>query len=172
MMNGVISWLPTSLVWLTLKRSWHVSSVVKTARHCEHVNDMTFSAIASGGKCHWPKVLWKVSVLPITFLGGSSGGVGGGGDSVGGSVTGVTGNVGGCGGVTGGTGSGTGRRLIGVAGGGVSGKCGGARLAQRYLTTHPGTPCFDSFPRSVVFWVLFFEIWEDMLGAVSGPEHQ
>jgi hypothetical protein len=148
------------------------------ALHWGQVNDMTFSAIASGGKCHWPKMLRKMPVLPITFLGGGSGGVGGiggvggGGDGVGGSVTGVTGNVGGCGGVTGGTGSGTGRSLIGVAGGGVSGKCGGARLAQRYLTTHPGTPCFDSFPRSVVFWVLFFEIWEDMLGAVSGPEHQ
>jgi hypothetical protein len=86
-------------------------------------------------------------------------------------VTGVTGNVGGCGGVTGGTGGGTGRRLIGVAGGGVSGKCGGARLAQRYLTTYPGTPCFDSFPRSVVFRVLLLEVREYMLGAVSGPEH-
>jgi len=123
-------------------------------------------------------VLRKVSALPITFLGGGSGGVGGdggvggGGDSVGGSVTGVTGNVGGCGGVTGGTGGGTGRSLIGVAGGGVSGKCGGARLAQRYLTTHPGTRRFDSFPRAVVFRVLLLEVWEHMLGAVSGPEHQ
>ena len=126
-----------------------------------------------------------MSVLPITFLGGGSsggggeGGVGGGGDSVGGSgdsvggsVTGVTGNVGACCGVTGGTGGGTGRSLIGVAGGGVSGKCGGARLAQRYLTTHPGAPCFDSFPRSVVFRVLLLEVGEYMLGAVSGPEHQ
>jgi len=136
------------------------------------------SVIASGGKRYWPKVLRKVSVLPITFLGGGSGGfggdcgAGGGGDSVGGSVNGVTGNVGGCGGVSGGTGGGAGRSLIGVAGGGVSGKRGGARFAQRYLTTHPGTPCFDSFPRSVVFWVLLLEVWEYMLGAVSGPEHQ
>jgi hypothetical protein len=119
-----------------------------------------------------------VSALPITFLGGGSGGVGGdggvggGADSVGGSVTGVTGNVGGRGGVAGGTGGGTGRRLIGVAGGSVSGKCGDARLAQRYLTTHPGTPCFDSLPRSVVVRVLLLEVREYMLGAVSGPEHQ
>jgi hypothetical protein len=119
-----------------------------------------------------------VSVLPIMFLGGGGsgfggdGGAGGGGDSVGGSVTGVTDNVGGCGGVTGGTGSGTGRSLIGVAGGSVSCKCGGARLAQRYLATHPGAPCFDSFTRSVVFRVFLFKVREDMLGAVSGPEHQ
>ncbi len=60
-------------------------------------------------------------------------------------MTGVIGNVGGCGGVTGGTGGGTSRSLICVARGGVGGKCGRARLAQRYLTTHPGTPCFDSW---------------------------
>ena len=87
-------------------------------------------------------------------------------------MTGVTGNVGGCGGVTGGTGGSTGRSLIGVAGGDVSGKCDGARLAQRYLTTHPGTRRFDSFPRAVVFRVLLLEVWKYMLGAVSGPEHQ
>jgi hypothetical protein len=119
-----------------------------------------------------------VSVLPITFLGGGSGGVGGdggvggGGERVGGSVSGVTGNVGGCGGVTGGAGGGTGRSLIGVAGGGVSGNCGGARLAARYLSTHPGMPCFDGFPRSVVFRVLLLEVWKYMLGAVSRPERQ
>jgi len=119
-----------------------------------------------------------VSVLPITFLGGDSGGVDGGGgvgggrDSVGGGVTGVTGDVRGCGGVGSSTGGGTGCSLIGVAGGGVGSKCGGARLAERYLTTHPGTPCFDSPPRSVVFRVLLLEVWEHMLGAVCGPEHQ
>ena len=86
-------------------------------------------------------------------------------------MTGVTGNVGGCGGVTGGTGGGTGRSLIGVAGGGMGGKCGGARLAHRYLTTHPGTPCFEGSARSVVFRVLLLEVREYMLGAVSGPEH-
>jgi hypothetical protein len=130
----------------------------------------------SGKRCR-PEVLRKVSVLPITFLGGGGGGGGGGdggvgdgGDSVGGGVAGVTGHVGGCGGMTGGTGGGTGCSVIGVAGGGVGGNCGGARLAARYLTTHPGTPCFDGFPRSVVVWVLLLEVWEYMLGAVSRPE--
>jgi hypothetical protein len=80
--------------------------------------------------------------------------------------------VGGCGGVTGGAGGGAGRRLIGVAGGGVGGNCGGARLAHRNLTTHPGTPCFEGIPRSVVFRVLLLEVWEYVLGAFSGPEHQ
>jgi hypothetical protein len=113
-----------------------------------------------------------VSVLPITFRSGGSGGggVGGGGDSVGGGVTGVTGHVGGCGGVTGGTGGGAARSLIGFAGGGVSSNCGGARLAHRYLATHPGTRCFDSFPRPVVCRVLLLEVREHVLGAVGGPE--
>ncbi len=87
-------------------------------------------------------------------------------------MTGVTGNMGGCGGVTGGAGGGTGCTFIGIAGGGVGANRGGARLAQRYLTTHPGTACFDGFPRSVVFRVLLLEVWKYMLGAVSGPEHQ
>jgi len=119
-----------------------------------------------------------VSVLPITFLGGGSGGVGGNGgigggsDSIGGSVSGVTDNMGSCGGVTGSAGGGTGSRLIGVAGGGVGGKCGGARITQSYLTAHPGTPCFDSFPRSVVSREHLLEVWKYMLSAVSGPEHQ
>lgn len=125
----------------------------------------TASGIASGGKRYWPKVLRKVPVLPITFLGGGrggvtgDGGVGGGSDSVGGGVT--------CG-----TGCGAGSRLIGIAGGGVSGKCGGARLAHRYLTTHPGTPCFDCIPRTVVSRILLLKVWEHMLGAVCRPEHQ
>jgi hypothetical protein len=123
---------------------------------------LAFCSVRLSGKRYWPKVLRKVSVLPITFLGGGSGGgdggVGGGADGVGGGVSGVTGNVGGCGGVTGGTGGGTSRSLIGVAGGGVGGNRGGARLPQRYLTTHPGTSCFDSFPRSVVFRVLLVEV--------------
>jgi hypothetical protein len=110
----------------------------------------------------------KVSVLPITFLGGGDGACGD--DGVSGSVTGVTGNVGGCGGVTGSTGGGASCSLIGVAGGGVGGKCGGARLAQGDLATHPGTHCFYSFPRSVVFRALLLEVREDMFGAVCGPE--
>jgi hypothetical protein len=119
-----------------------------------------------------------MSVLPIVFPGGDSGGGGGGGgasgrgDSVSGSVTGVSGNVGGCGGVTSGTGSGTGRSLIGVAGGGVSGRRGGARLAHRHLTAHPGTSCFNSLPRSVVLRGLLLEVREHALCAVGGPEHK
>ena len=71
-------------------------------------------------KCYWPKVSWKVSGPPTTFVGGSAGvngarGVGGGLDSVAGSMSGVTGNVGRCGSVAGGT----------------SGKRGGSGLAQR-----------------------------------------
>jgi hypothetical protein len=107
-----------------------------------------------GGKHYWPKVLRQVSDLPIAFLGSSDVG-----DCVGGSVTGVTGSVGGRGSATGRTGGGAGRSLIGVAGGGVGGKCGGARLAHRYLTTHPGTPRFDSFPRPVVYRVMLLEAW-------------
>jgi hypothetical protein len=121
---------------------------------------------------------WKASALPITFRGGSSSGVGGdrggggGLDSVGGGVTGVTGHVSGCGGVTGSPGGSSCRSVIGVAGGGVGGKCGGARLAHRYLATRPGPPCFDGFARPVVFRVVLLEVWEHVLGAVGGPEHQ
>jgi hypothetical protein len=138
----------------------------------------TASAIASGAKRYRPKVLRKASVLPITFLGtrssrvGGDCGVGGGGYSVVGSVRGVTGNVDGRGSVSGGTGGGAGRTSIGVAGGGVGGKCGGARLARRNLTPHPRTPRFEGIPRSVVFRALIFEIWDYVLGAVGGPEHQ
>lgn len=137
-----------------------------------------FSAIASGGKCYWPKVLRKASVLPITFRGGGSvggGGIGGVGDglnSVGGGVAGVTGYMGGCGGVTGSTGGSAGRTIISVASGGVGGNCGSARLAALYLTPRPGAPCFKGFARSVVFRVLLLEVREHVLGAVGGPEHQ
>jgi hypothetical protein len=62
--------------------------------------------------------------------------------------------------------------LINGAGGGVGGNGGGARLAHRDLATRPGTPCFDSIPRSVVFRILLLEVWEYVLGAVGGPEHQ
>jgi hypothetical protein len=129
----------------------------------------TASVVASGGKRYRPKVLRKASVLPITFLGGR---VGGGGYGVVGGVRCVGGNVGGCGGVTGCAGGGAGRGSIGVAGCGVGGKRGGARLAHRDLTTRPGTPRFDGIPRSVVFRVLLLEEWEYVLGAVGGPERQ
>jgi hypothetical protein len=71
-------------------------------------------------KCYWSKVSWKVSGLPITFVGSSAGvngtrGLGDGLDSVASSMSGVTGNVGRCGSVTGGT----------------SGKRGSSGLAQR-----------------------------------------
>jgi len=84
----------------------------------------------------------------------------------------MTGDMGGCGGVTGGTGGRSGRSVIGVAGGGVGGECGGARLAHRYLATHPGTPGFDGFARPVVSRVLRLEVRQHMLGAVGGPERQ
>lgn len=109
------------------------------------------------------------SVLPVAFLGG--GRVVGGGYGVVGRVRGVRGNVGGCCGMTSREGGGAGRSSIGVAGG-VGGKCGGAHLAHRDLTTHPGTPCFDRFPRSVVFRIILLEVWEYVLGAVGGSEYQ
>ena len=117
-------------------------------------------------------MLREASILPIMFLCGVTGGAGDSGNSVGSSVTGVTCNVGGGGCVPAGTGGSAGRSIIGVAGSGVGGKCSGTRLAQGYFTAYPGTPHFDSFPGSVVFWVLFLEIWEYMLSAVSGPQHQ
>jgi hypothetical protein len=109
-------------------------------------------------------MLRKASVLPITFLGAGSsrvGGncccVGGGTYSVVGSVCGVSTNVGGCGGVAG--------RCVGS-------RCGGAHFAHRNLTTHPGTPSFEGMARPVVFGVFLLEVWEYMLGALSGPEDQ
>ena len=82
------------------------------------------SVIASGGKRYQPKELREASVLPVAFLGWSR--VVGGGYGVVGSVRGVRGNVGGCCGMTGRAGGGAGCSLIGVAGSGVGGKCGGA----------------------------------------------
>jgi len=115
-------------------------------------------------------MLRKVTDLPIALLGGSSVGVGGDGgvgdslDPVGRSMTGVVGNLDGCSGVTGSTG----RRIIGIAGAGVSGGCGFSDLgnchygsSRRIETrsrfskeletvsrvptchTHPRTPGFD-----------------------------
>jgi hypothetical protein len=69
--------------------------------------------------------------------------------------------------MTGGTGGGASCSLIGIASSGMGGKCCSASFTQRYFTTHPGTPYFDSFSRSVVFRVLLLEIGEYMLGAVS-----
>jgi hypothetical protein len=91
---------------------------------------------------------------------------------VGGSVNSVTSNMGGCSGMTGSPGGVTSCIWIGIASSGVGGKCSGTCLANCYLATYPCTPCFDSFPRSVVFQVLLFEIWEYMLGTVSSPNNQ
>jgi hypothetical protein len=72
-------------------------------------------------------------------------------------MTGVTCHVGGAGGVTGGTSDGTGRRVVRVAGRGVGGNCGDARLATRYFTTRPSTPSFDGSARPLVFRILLLE---------------
>ncbi len=120
--------------------------------HRRSVNADCVSAIASGGKRYRPKVLREAPVLPVAFLG--DGRVVGGGYGVIGSVRGLRGNVGGCCGMTGRAGGGAGRGLIGVAGS----ICSGARLAHRNLTTHPGTPCFDRFPRSVFFRIILLEV--------------
>jgi choline dehydrogenase-like flavoprotein len=112
----------------------------------------TASAIASGGKSYWPKMLRKASVLPITFLGAGSSRVGGnccgvgcGPYSVLGSMCGVGTNVGGC---------------------------GGAHFAHRNLTTHPGTLSFEGMARPVVFGVLLLKVWEYMRGAHANGSHQ
>ncbi len=132
------------------------------------------TVVASGWERYHPKVLWVASVLPIAFPGGGSGGVGGdcGGYGVVSDVHGVPSNVGGCGGVTGGTGGSASRGSICIAGGGMGGKRGGARLAHRDLVTHPRTPCFHGVPRSVVSRVLLLEVWEYVPGAIGGPERQ
>jgi hypothetical protein len=137
--------------------------------HRRSVNADSVSVIASGGKRYRPKVLREASVLPVAFLGGR---VVGGGYGVIGSVRGVRGNVGGCCGMTGRASGGAGCSSVGVAGSGVGGICGGARLGHRDLTTHPGTPCFDRFPRSVVIRIILLEVWEYALGTGSGPENQ
>ncbi|GGM80047.1 hypothetical protein GCM10012275_58290 [Longimycelium tulufanense] len=74
--------------------------------------------------------------------------------------------------MTGGPSNGASHSLIGVASGGVGGKRGGARLAHRDLTTHPGSSYRDSLPGSIIFRVPLLEVGEHMLGAVSGPEHR
>ena len=126
------------------------------------------SATTSGGKSYGPKVLRKVSDLPITFLGGLSGSVGrrgdvgDGTDRVGRSMTSVTG--GSCGD--------TGGRISSSARGRVSGKGGNASFRHRKNVARPGMPCFDSFPRSIVVGVMGLEDWEYVLGAVGGLERQ
>ena len=114
-------------------------------------------------------MLHKALVLPLTFPWRTCGL--GGGDSVVSGVVGVTGNMDGCGGVTGCTRGGASRSMIGIASGGMGGKCGNTGVAHCYLITHPSPPCFNSFPRAVIFRVFFLEVWKYMLGAVSGPKH-
>jgi hypothetical protein len=80
--------------------------------------------------------------------------------------------MGGCGSVTGCARGGASRSMISVASSGVGGKCCSTDLAHGYLITHPSSPCFNSFPRPVIFWVFFFEVWKYMFGTVSGPKHQ
>lgn len=75
-------------------------------------------------------------------------------------------------GVTASTGGGAGHTLIGVAGGGVRGNCGGARCTALYLATRPSARGFNGFVRSVVFRVALLEVWKDVLSAFGGPERQ
>lgn len=106
----------------------------------------------------------QVLDLPITFLGhvvpgiSGVGSVGGSFGSVGSRVNSMPSNVGSCCSVTSGTGGGASCSLIGIASSGVGGECGTARFAHRYFITRPGTPCFNSFSRSVVSRVLLLEI--------------
>ena len=121
-------------------------------------------------------MFWKAPILPVAFRGsGSVGGDGGVGDglySVGGGVAGVSGHVGDSGCLTSRMSGSSGRTFIGVAGGGVGGKCGAARRAAFYLTTHPGTGGFNGFARPVVLRALLLEEWQHMLGALGGPERK
>ena len=147
------------------------------------------SVVASGGKRYRPKVLRKASELPGTFPGGrTAGGVSGdgagdggggvrgcrpGGSGVAGGERSVGGNVGGGGRVTGSASGGTGRGSVGGSGGGSGGGMGGeggcGYLTERYLTTHPGAGRFEGSPGPIVIRVRRFEIREDVLGAVRGP---
>ena len=87
-------------------------------------------------------------------------------------MTGVPSDMRGSGGVTRGTGRSPGGGVIGFAGGGVGGECGGAHLAHPDLATRPGTTCFEGFAGPVVFRVLLLEERKHAFGAVRGPEHQ
>lgn len=118
-------------------------------------------------------MLRKAPDLPITFgHRGSLGNDGGGRDRIRGSVPSVPGHVSRSGSVTGCAGGRSGCGVIGIPGGGMGGQGGGARRAAPYLTTRPGTRCFDRLARSVVLRVLLLEEREHMLGAVGGPERQ
>jgi hypothetical protein len=84
----------------------------------------------------------------------------------------VSGDVGGRGGVSRGAGGGLGLGPIGLAGGGVGGERGGARLAHLHPSTGLGAPRFDGPPRAVVSRALLLEALEHVRGAVGGPERQ
>jgi len=115
------------------------------------------------------KAFWKVQVLPLALSGdtcgfGSSSGVVGGMRS-------MTCSMGSSGSVTRCTGGGTGCRMLGITGGGMSGKCRSTSLAYGYFTTRPSAPCFNGFARAVVPGICFLEILEYVLCAVSSPDH-
>jgi hypothetical protein len=140
--------------------------------HCVSGLPRTFSTNARKGKRRRAKARRKASALPTAFFGGSNSGGGGGFDGVGGGVTGVAGHVGGSGGMTRGTRCGAGRPFIRVAGGGVGGNCGCARLAAFNFALRPGASCFNGFARPIISRVFLLEERKHMPGAAGGPERK
>src|SRR5437879_1457501 len=103
------------------------------------------------------------------FHGGSSSG---GFGSVSSSMAGVTCHVGCSGSMTSCSGGRSGRNVLGIAGGGVGGNCGGARRPARDLSTQPSARCFNGSARPVVLRMLLLEERKHMLSAVGGPERK
>ena len=87
-------------------------------------------------------------------------------------MTGVTGDMRGGRSVTGGACGSPGRRVPGVAGGGVGGKCSLARLACRARATRPGARGFDGLARPVVSGAVLLEEMEHALRIVGSLECQ
>lgn len=117
-------------------------------------------------------MLGKVPGLPLTFPGNACGPGGGSGDGVVGGTGGMGGNVGGCGGMARGARRRPGGGMKGIAGSGMGGHCGGTSLVHRHLIMRPGPPRFNRSSRTVIFGIFLLEIWQHMLGAVSGPKRQ
>jgi hypothetical protein len=136
---------------------------LSSALRCSGASAISVVALV-GERCRL-EVLRKAPALPVTFLNGLSSGP----DGVGGGVGSVGGGVGGRGGMSGGAGGSSGLCSVGLAGGGVDGERGGARLAHLYHSTCSGTRRLDGPPGPVVFRELLLEAREDALGAVRGP---
>jgi len=106
----------------------------------------------------------------ISLIFGRSGG--GGFGSVGGGVPCVASDMSGGGGVTGGASGESSSGMFGLAGGGVSSKCGDARLGHRQLATRPGTRSLNCPARPVVTGMSDLEAGEHRPGAPGSPQRR